>query len=151
MKYIKSRKSDTNLDFIFDQIFRECNNTFGHQCGEFSHQLLKKLGGETNETFIINPFDDDSKDHESMNYDDPTDKRYYKNFGVIPKSIPIGEFKLIDHVWLYHKGRQYDSFTPQGVTNFMDLGWFKDNIDEIVNDPSFGISLEEWNNGKRNI
>lgn len=100
-------------------------------CGEFSDRLVEALGGETDTTFTITSQDIDVTEY-SMNYEDTKDKRYYKKFGKIPSYLPISILRWVDHSWVHHNGKNYDAQTINGVKNFVDLTWFKLNMEEII-------------------
>lgn len=101
------------------------------QCGDFANKLLAELGGETSETFILSTSTVDPIGFE-FSYTDKSDKRYYKKFGTLPKGVTPGKLQWVDHAWVFHKGKHYDSWTTQGVSNFIDLDWFKELLEEII-------------------
>lgn len=100
-------------------------------CGEFADRLIKRLGGETSDLFIITPNSFDN-DENSFNYTDSNNPRFYKKFGKIPKGIKLDELEYIDHSWIYYNGKHYDAMTKYGVKEYKDLDWFKINLPSMI-------------------
>lgn len=67
------------------------------ECGEFADLLMKALGEDSGAQLCI-----------------------------VPLSASI-EHDLDGHVWVLHSGRHYDSETPDGVTDWRQLPFYKRN------------------------
>lgn len=137
---------ETNISVIIEDLIKEFGvsplQLTSGRCGEFSQRLLKRLGGETNDTFRINSNGIDP-DETTFSYIDPTNKRYYKKFGNLPKDLTPEQLQWADHSWIYYKGKQYDAEAKYGVTNFMDLPFFKrakEELKEFRPDPKYTLN-----------
>jgi hypothetical protein len=96
------------------------------KCGEFADRLLKKLGGKTNDVYVLTTDD--------FNYTNLGHKKHYTKFGGLPIGMSFAEVKLIDHAWVYCHGKHYDAQTPHGVDGYLNLTWFIENLPDIIED-----------------
>lgn len=127
-----SKLSDKEVhNLIVNKISKLPNTRY---CGVFAEELVKALGGETNNCFVVvcSNFDDDPM---AFNYTSPGNKRYYKKFGKLPKGLNWYQVNFIDHAFVYYYGLMYDMLTSNGVKNFTNLKFMKQNMDEFKSLP----------------
>jgi hypothetical protein len=107
------------------------------ECEDIAHDVIKKIGGETINTFII----DDGWFWSSDNISKYKTKggEYWnvenlKKYGEPPMGYEnLGKLDLDGHVWIYSNGKHYDIETLYGVDNFWNLPIYKRQLRNIDN------------------
>lgn len=90
-------------------------------CEEFAMDVISDLGDYGDKTYELT----------TENFSDEwriVQPGFKSDFGNLPESVKK-EIDLPGHVWIFHKGKHYDSERPDGVKNFFNLPIFKRTIE----------------------
>lgn len=103
------------------------------ECVNFAEELISELGGENETTtelcsdMFYSDFMDDVVDYwEGLiqtNHEGVWSKKMLDLYGNPP--VDILEFHINHHVWVFHKGKHYDSESPKGVKHWYELNFFQ--------------------------
>ena len=123
-------------------------------CANFAEDLLERLGGKTENTYIIEVQRDLGGYGEW--FKDSAGRYKFEKYGKLPnklissinqdikkfdgkynrwlndKGVGINKFKVGDHYWVYHNGKHYDAEVPSGVNNMFELPIFKRYINYFI-------------------
>lgn len=161
-EYFNEQKSNDDIETIVQDLVDEYGDMYNDDaidinegnCANFAEDLLERLGGKNENTYIIEVQKDLGGYGEW--FKDSDGKYKFEKYGKLPnkllssvqqditkfngeynrwlndKGIGINKFKVGDHYWVYHKGKHYDAETPKGVYNMFDLPIFKRYINYFI-------------------
>jgi len=161
-EYLNEENTSNNIEYIVRNLVDEYGDMYNDDaidinegnCANFAEDLLEKLGGKGENTYII------EVQRDFGGYDGwfkDTDGKYkFEKYGKLPNNlilateqdinkfngkynrwlndngIGVNKFKVGDHYWIYHNGKHYDAETPKGVYNMFDLPIFKRYINYFI-------------------
>jgi hypothetical protein len=160
--YLNEQENTESIDSIILDLIDEYGYTYDEDpidinegnCANFAEDLLERLGGKSENTYIIEVQRDLGGYREWFK---DSDGRYkFEKYGKLPDKlilsvnqdiekfkgeynrwlndtgVGINKFKVGDHYWVYHNGKHYDAETPRGVKNMFQLPIFKRYINFFI-------------------
>lgn len=101
-------------------------------CYDFVREVLEKLSLPYGEGKYERRTEDWWVDAEDFVFDI---KKLKASGEPIPKDIPEIDFANVignaTHEWIYYKGKNYDATAPLGEKHFLDMPFFKDQIEGL--------------------
>lgn len=160
--YLNEQENAESIESIVIELVDEYGDMYNEDsidinegnCANFAEDLVERLGGENDNTYIIEVQRDLGGYGEW--FKDSNDKYKFEKYGILPnklilsvsqdiqkfngqynrwlndKGIGINKFKVGDHYWVYHNGKHYDAETPKGVKNMFQLPIFKRYINFFI-------------------
>jgi len=116
-KYLK----ETMVDEVW-----KLNNGY---CGDIAYDFIEIIGGENNDTYIIDDgwfWSGDKISELKTKTEEYWNIVNLKKYGEPPFGWEnLNKLDLNGHVWIYSKGKHYDVETLNGVDNFWELPIYK--------------------------
>jgi len=117
-------------------------------CEDVAYDVIEQIGGETQNTFMIDDGWFWSMDRIS-NYKTKGGEYWnvnnLKKYGIPPfPSENLNKLDLNGHVWIYSDGKHYDAETINGVANFWDLPIYKRQINKTFSNNTLSESLNQY-------
>ena len=126
-----------NIKFKFlketmvDEVWK-LNNGY---CEDIADYFIDKIGGETQDTYIIDDgwfWDGDKISNLETKTGEYWNVKNLKKYGEPPFGWEnLNKLDLHGHVWIYSNGKHYDVETVNGVDNFWDLPIYKRQLKSV--------------------
>lgn len=154
---------DNNIENIVSNLVDEYGDMYNDSprdinegnCANFAEDLIRLLGGKTDNTYIIEVQRDLGGGIEGW-FKNSDGSYKFEKYGKMPEklllsinqninkydgkynrwlnydSFGIDKFRVGDHYWVYHNGKHYDAEAPKGVSNMFNLPIFKRYINFFI-------------------